>query len=102
MDDRAADPEEWQQAIADHEERQGDNNDDFTVWPENWRTVRIFLLLTNCFQQDSMSGRYQRIPRSDIECTVNMCNIRRTHKHRLLADLVAMESAALEVMNRSK
>lgn len=102
MDDRAADPQEWQEAIAEYEEQQGDNNEDFAVWPENWRTVRIFLSLSRCWRQDSMFGHFLGLPRADIESTLNMWNIRRTHKQRLLEELVAMESAALAVLNRGK
>ncbi len=102
MDDRAADPEEWQQAIAEHEAQQEENNNEFSVWPENWRTVRIFLSLSRCWRQDSMSGHFLGLPRADIESTLNMWNIRRIHKNRILEDLIAMESAALEVLNRGK
>lgn len=102
MDERAADPETWQQAIEAHdEETEGDDNDDdFAVWPENWQTVRIFLSLSRCWRHDSTSGQYLCIPRSDIESTLNMWNLRRIHKRVVLENLLMMESAALEVLNR--
>lgn len=102
LDDRAADPEEWQQAIADHQEQQGDDNDDFAVWPENWQTVRIFLSLSRCWRQDGMSGHFLCLPRADIESTLKMWNIRHTHQRRILENLVLMEGAALEVLSRGK
>lgn len=102
MDDRAADPQEWQEAIAEYEEQQGDNNDDFAVWPENWQTVRVFMSLSRCWRQDRMSGHFLGLPRADIESTLTMWNIRRTHQRRILESLVIMEGAALEVLNRGK
>lgn len=102
MDERASDPQEWQDAIEAHDQdMKGDDNDeDFTVWPENWQTVRIFLLLSRCWRQDSMSGQFLGIPRADIESTLNMWNIRRPQKRAILDNLVVMEGAALEMLNR--
>ncbi len=102
MDERLADPEEWQQAIEAHDQDlQGDDNDeDFAVWPENWQTVRIFLSLSRCWRQDGMSGQFFGIPRADIESTLTMWNVRRTQKRAILDNLVVMEGAALEVLNR--
>jgi len=64
--------------------------------------VRLFIALGSCWQHDSMSGRYLGIPRTDMESTINMWNIRRSHKRKVLESLVMMEGAALEVMNRGK
>lgn len=102
MDDRAADPEEWQQAIAQHDQnlQGGDIDEDFAVWPGNWQTLRIFLSLSRCWRQDSWTGQFLGIPRTDIESTLNMWNVRRTHKRNILDNLVVMEGAALEILNR--
>lgn len=62
--------------------------------------MRIFMSLSRCWRQDGMSGQFLGIPRADIESTLNMLNIRRTQKRTLLDSLVAMEGAALEVLNR--
>ncbi|MBL8500045.1 MAG: DUF1799 domain-containing protein [Nitrosomonas sp.] len=97
-DPRAADPEEWQQLIEDSEAEQEDEY--FAVWPENWKTLQIFLSLGNSFAVDGLSGRFSGIPRSDIESTLTMHNIRPTKRRSILQDLIAMESAALEVLNR--
>lgn len=97
-----ADPEEWQQAIEQHEQdSEGDAHEDgFAVWPENWKTLRIFLSVARCFRQDGMSGQYAAIPRADIESTLTMFNVRRSQRLAMLGNLLAMESAALEVLNR--
>jgi hypothetical protein len=102
MDERAVDPENWQQAIEQHDQDlQGDDtDDDFAVWPENWQTVRIFLSLSRCWRQDSMSGQFLGIPRADIESTLNMWNVRPIQKRAILDNLTVMEGAALEVLNR--
>lgn len=47
-----------------------------------------------------MSGQFLGIPRVDIESTLAMFNVRATKKRPLLESLLAMESAALEVLNR--
>lgn len=100
-DDRLADPQEWQVAIEEHEQSaQEDDNEDFAVWPENWQTVRLFISLGNCFKYDGMSGRFTGISRTDIESALTMWAIRRPHKRIFLENLVAMEVAALEVLNR--
>ncbi len=46
-----------------------------------------------------MSGRYLSVPRTDIESTLKMANIRRPKHREMLQSLLAMESAALEVLN---
>lgn len=56
--------------------------------------------LSRCWRQDGMSGQFLGIPRADIESTLNMWNIRRTKKRAIHENIVAMEGAALEVLNR--
>jgi len=72
----------------------------FSIWPENWKTLQIFLSLGSRVCVDGLSGRYSGIPRADIESTLNMSNIRPTKRREMLQSLLAMESAALEVLNR--
>lgn len=97
-----ADPEEWQQAIEQHEQNSdgGDHGDGFAVWPENWKTLRIFLSIARRLNPDGLSGQYLAVPRADIESALTMFNVRRTKKLAMLENLLAMESAALEVLNR--
>ncbi len=98
VDPRAADPEEWQQLIDDMDAEQEDEY--FAIWPENWKTLQIFLSLGSRLAVDGFSGRYSGIPRADIESTLNMSNIRPTKRREILQNLIAMESTALEVLNR--
>jgi len=102
MDERLADPQEWQDAIEQHDQetKGDDDDDDFAIWPENWQTVRVFISLSRCWRHDGMSGQFLGIPRVDIESALAMFNIRPTKKRALLDNLLMMESAALEVMNR--
>lgn len=72
----------------------------FAIWPENWKTWKIFLSLGSRMCADGLSGRFCGIPRADIESTLNMSNIRPTKRREILQNLIAMESAALEVLNR--
>lgn len=75
-------------------------NEYFAIWPENWKTLQIFLSLSNRWSVDGLSGRIAGIPRADIESTLNMSRIRPTKRREILQNLIAMESAALEVLNR--
>jgi hypothetical protein len=81
----------------------GDAEDDdeyFAVWPENWKTVRIFLALSHCWRRNEFTGQFLGIPRSDIESTLIMFNVRPIKRCAMLESLAEMESAALEVLNR--
>lgn len=101
MDERFADPQEWQQVIEQHEQnREDDHDESFAVWPENWKTVRIFLSLSRSYQQDGFSGQFIGVHRADIESALIMFNIRPTKRRALMESLLAMQSAALEVLNR--
>ena len=83
------------------EEQEADHDDDyFAIWPENWKTLQIFLALGNCWHVDGLSGRFSAIPRADLESTLAMFNIRPPKRRAILKSLIAMESAALEVLNR--
>lgn len=99
MDDRAADPEEWQQAIAEHEQ-QGDNDDDFAVWPENWQTVMVFVRLRRCWRIDRFAGVCDGLDRPAIESTLRIMGIKKKQRPEILAKLEIMEDAALPILNR--
>lgn len=103
-DARAEDPQEWQDAIAAHEEstrnRDGDEEDCFLVWPENAKTVRVFEALRRCWRVDSMAGQYLGLDRTQIESTLRLMRIHHRKHLLILGELEIMEDAALEVMNR--
>ncbi|MDE2388923.1 MAG: DUF1799 domain-containing protein [Betaproteobacteria bacterium] len=82
-------------------DRDAERDDEyFAIWPENWKTMQIFLSLGSRLAVDGLSGRINGIPRADIESTLNMSGIRPTKRREMLQSLLAMESAALEVLNR--
>lgn len=62
--------------------------------------MRIFLSLSSRWSQDPLSGKFSGILRSDIESTLTMFNINPGKRRTLLNQLIMMESAALEVLNR--
>ncbi|MBP9100579.1 MAG: DUF1799 domain-containing protein [Nitrosomonas sp.] len=82
------------------EDDEAESDEYFAVFSENWKTVRIFLSLSNCWAVDGMSGRFSGIHRTDIQGTLVMFNVRPCKRRAILHDLIAMESAALEVLNR--
>lgn len=62
--------------------------------------LQIFLSLSNRWAVDGMSGRFAGIARADIESTLTMFNVNPGKKRTMLNQLIAMESAALEVLSR--
>ena len=100
-DSRAADPPEWQQALQDHEAQFEEDEDEFfSVWPENAQTVRVFIMLRRCWRQDGLSGQTLGIERPAIESTLRLLRIKRKHHLELFEQLMIMEDAALSVLNR--
>lgn len=105
MDPRAADPPEWQEAIAKREQGDDNNeNDDetelFGVYPENWQAVMVFVRLRRCWRVDRFAGVYDGLDRPAIESTLKMLGIKKKDRPEILAKLEIMEDAALPILNR--
>ncbi len=106
-DDRLADPEEWQAAVEAQEkpnrnDEGADDDDDglFPVYAQNWDTVTTFCNLRHCWRVDSWTGRYMGIIRSEITSTLGLMQIAPEKHLVIFEDLMIMEDAALEVLNR--
>lgn len=72
----------------------------FEVWPENWEIVMAFCKARRCWDIDSMTGRYLRLNRPQVESTMRMMQISPERQFDVLEGLMVMEDAALPVINR--
>lgn len=99
-DERAADPEEWQQALAEHEAQFDDEEELFPVWPENEEALCVFIRLRRCWRFEPMSGQFLGIERPAIESTLKLMNIKRKKHPEIFENIMIMEDAALPVLNR--
>lgn len=101
---RAADPDDWQDAIEEASERldaQGGEGDGaFVVWPENVETLNVFLALNRCWRIGEFNGKHLGLDRPAIESTMRLMQIPRKRQAEIFGDLRIMEHAALEVLNR--
>ena len=108
-DGRAADPQALQDAIAArddaiaaNDESDDDDDDDVCIiWPENKQTWNVFCALNRCWRIDAMSGQMLGLDRPAIESTLRLMKIKRKKHQRIFGDLLVMEDAALEVLNRA-
>ena len=107
-DERYADPQEWQDAIDAHEdalaaddEDAEDDDDVCFIWPENRQTWNVFCALSHCWRIDGWTGQYLGLERPAIESTLRLMQIHRRRHREMLQDLLAMEEAALPVLNRA-
>ena len=74
----------------------------FSVWPENAQTLQVFLALDRCWRIDGMSGQCLGLDRSAIESTLRLLQIHRRQHRKILLDLLLMEQAVLEVLEREQ
>lgn len=92
-----AEPEQIEAALAGaHQEEAGE----LEIYPCNWDAVQVFLSLTPRWQIDGLSGRYQGIPRPDIESSLRLMQFECGRHRELFEDFRVMERAALEILNR--
>ncbi len=61
----------------------------------------MFCALSRCWRIDGMSGQYLGLDRPGIESTLRLMQIHRRRHREMLQDLLAMEEAALPVLNRA-
>ena len=104
-DGRAADPQELQDAISARDEiiaADEESDDDVCIiWPENEQTWQVFCALGHCWRSDTMSGQCLGLDRPAIESTLRLMQIKRKKHQRIFEDLLVMEDAALEILNRA-
>lgn len=70
----------------------------FGVRPDNQEAIGWFLLMQRRWQ--TSDGHYIRFDDQAIEAQMRMRGVKKEHRARLLDELMVMESAALEVLNK--
>jgi len=90
-----------EQTIEDREREQSDEEAAFEVWPDNWRTLEIFLRCGRSWDIVLGTGvaYYQGIKLESVESAMRMSGVPRRDREAMLADLQVMESAALSILN---
>lgn len=73
-----------------------------TCWilPENWPSLRVFLACNNKWKVDSMNGRVRGLDFAQAEVAMRAYRIRLADREAVFDDLLAMERAALPLLNR--
>lgn len=74
----------------------------FEVYPCNWDAATVFWSLTTRWQLNGLNGRHEGFTRPDIESTLHLMQIKRRLQRGIFEDLMVMERAALEVLNRGE
>lgn len=87
------------EVIADMENRltDGDEEDGCEVWPENWQSVTLFLVLSTQWIV-SAAGSVIGINYVSIESVMNIYGIKKKEKPAMFNDIRLMELTALGVL----
>lgn len=56
-------------------EEDGGEDDEFEVWPENWETVQIFLLLDDAWRRNHYTGRVEGLRWETAESVMRMMGV---------------------------
>lgn len=74
----------------------------FGVFEENIKALNLFLNLNRRWLIAEMSGSYLRLDDQAIKVQMELRGIKQKHRAKLLDQLMAMESAALEILNKAE
>lgn len=72
----------------------------FGIYPENADACEWFLRMERRWVIAEMSGRHVRFDDHALESQMKLRGIKKKHRAELLDQLMVMESAALEVLNK--
>lgn len=72
----------------------------FGVMRENAEACEWFMLMQRRWLVSEMSGRYLRFDDQAIKSQMKLRGVKKKHRAALLDQLMVMESAALEVLNK--
>lgn len=70
------------------------------ILPDNHEAVQWFLMLQRRWVVSDMSGKFLRIDDHAVLAQMEMRSIKRNRRKTLLDELMLMESAALEILNK--
>lgn len=78
----------------------GENDSDlFEVWPENWRTLEIFLSCRYQWNMGAMGG-FMGLRAEGVESVMRMNRVPLKDQWPIFTDLMAMAGEALPVLNK--
>jgi hypothetical protein len=86
----------------DEGDSESDSGGDYSVLPENWESVQVFLALSLCWRVDGFNGIYLGLDRPGIESTLRLLSILPERHREIFEDLRIMENSALELLNREQ
>lgn len=80
------------------------DDDEFEVWPENWRTLVVFFRCTHSLQLviGPGGGHYCGNRPESLETVMRMSRVPRAEREEMLDHLQMMEAAALPVLNEKR
>lgn len=84
------------------QEGEADDDDEFEIWPENWETFSIFMRMQRRWVRGAMGGEYLRLDDQAILAQFEIYQVKKKQRAGIMDDLLAMEEAALEVLNAEK
>lgn len=89
----------WIEAQRPEGEDEGaDQRGPFSVWPENWEALGLFLRLQTQWLRDSW-GKRLGLRYEAMHAAMQMAGLKRDARARLFDQLVEMEQAAVEVLH---
>lgn len=74
----------------------------FGIFPDNAEAVGWFMALQRRWVMSEMSGQYLRLDDAALLAQMELRGVKKKHRAELLDQLMHMEAAALEVLNKSK
>ena len=72
----------------------------FGIFPDNGEAIGWFMLMQRRWVVDGMSGHHQRLDEGALLAQMELRRVKKNHRAALLDQLMVMESAALEVLNK--
>lgn len=78
--------------------------EEFSVWPDNWPTVQLFLALQTQWRVALGMGQavWMGLDYAAAQAAMQMLGVARKDRQETFAGLCAMERAALPLLNRKK
>lgn len=73
----------------------------FGVHPGNAEAVGWFMRMQRRWVVSEMSGHYVRLDDTAVAAQMDMRGVKKKHRAKLLDQLMVMESAALEILNKT-
>lgn len=77
-----------------------DDSDDFELWEENQDSFNWFVKMNRRWIFNPMDGKRIRLDDHAVAAQLDLYGVKKSKRKIIMDDLLAMETAALEVFNR--